>query len=106
MSIALLFGLLAQAATLMERYVVFNDFSIFPVHYLVSIIDPISFMIIGSKGKGQKRVITLKGFQPSSSVTKLLTSSDIGVPVGFQVDLEENGKWRLVYVKIQNMSMF
>lgn len=68
--------------------------------------SPISFMIIGSKGKGQKRVITLKGFQPSSSVTKLLTSSDIGVPVGFQVDLEENGKWRLVYVKIQNMSMF
>jgi len=68
--------------------------------------SPVAFTILGTKGKGQKKIISYKGIPNSSSKSATFNSNDVGSIVGFELALEENGRLSVVYVKIQNMSIF
>ncbi len=68
--------------------------------------SPITFWLIGSKGKGQGNILSEKGVPIASTQTFKIHSNDVGNIKGFSVSLENKDKWRPVKVKIMNLSKY
>jgi len=65
--------------------------------------SPITFNVIGKKAKGQKKMLSEKGFKSGSSETVTVYSSPVGIPVGFTIGLENKGKWKPLKVDIKDL---
>ncbi len=68
--------------------------------------SPITFWLIGTKGKGQGNVLTERGAAAASTQNFKIHSIDVGVIKGFTVSIENKGKWKPIKVEITNLSKY
>ncbi len=68
--------------------------------------SPILFTVIGTKGRGQTKIITEKGFKAGKDETVEVYSTNVGKITGFMITLTEKDTWVPEKITIVNVCKY